>query len=168
MVATRMQSFFPSLCMLLIALPVHLGAQSPPAASGKVVPAKPKAATAADSAANARRHVKRAISADDIAPRAQPLPTAPPRATATPRTPSANASGALPTQGPFLPVAIRTRPLTLTGTGVAELTFRFMPVAVRTSQLTLTGTGVAETTHRFTRVVVRTPRLTLTGTGRVE
>jgi hypothetical protein len=77
------------------------------------------------------------------------------------------AAGPLPA-GPFLPVAVRTPQLTLTGIGVAETSYRFTPVAVRTPRLTLTGTGVAETSYRFTPVAVRTPRLTLTGTGRSE
>ena len=70
--------------------------------------------------------------------------------------------------GPFSPVTVRTPPLTLTGIGVAEISYRFTPVAVRTPKLTLTGIGVAEISYRFTPVAVRTPRLTLTGTGRSE
>ncbi len=121
-----------------------------------------------DPASSASRHSKRLITADDFTLRAQPLPDAPHRATASQRTPSTNTSGSPSAIGPFVPVAIRTPPLTLTGTGVAEVSFRFTPVAVRTSQLTLTGMGVAETTYRFTPIVVRTPQLTLTGTGHVE
>jgi hypothetical protein len=69
---------------------------------------------------------------------------------------------------PFASVALRTEQLTLTGTGVAETSYRFTPVAVRTTQLTLTGVGVAGTVYRFTPVAVRTPLMTLTGIGRSE
>lgn len=130
------------------------------------VQTKPEATP--DSASGVSRHSKQLITADDFALRAQPLPGAPHRATAPQRTASTSTSGSPSAAGPFVPVATRTPPLTLTGTGVAEVGFRFVPVAVRTPPLTLTGTGVAETPYRFTPVVVRTPRLTLTGTGRVE
>ena len=68
----------------------------------------------------------------------------------------------------FSSVALRTPQLTLTGVGVAELTYRFTPVTVRTPPLTLTGVGLAEAVYRFTPVTVRTPPLTVTGTGRSE
>ena len=68
----------------------------------------------------------------------------------------------------FSSVALRTPQLTLTGVGVAELTYRFTPVTVRTPPLTLTGVGLAEAVYHFTPVTVRTPPLTVTGTGRSE
>lgn len=89
------------------------------------------------------------------------------KASSPPPQPPPPAAGPRPA-GPFSPVTVRTPPLTLTGIGVAETSYRFTPVAVRTPKLTLTGIGVAEISYRFTPVAVRTPRLTLTGTGRSE
>ncbi|MCE9524326.1 MAG: hypothetical protein K8S25_18045 [Alphaproteobacteria bacterium] len=150
-----------------------------------------KPATTPPSSSSASPHAKRTISADDFTSAAQPLPDAPYRVAVSPHTPSNSKSGsppvvtkptrksdpakppadpapASPPAGPFIPVALRTAQLTLTGIGVAEVSYRFTPIAVRTAPLTLTGTGGAEVTFRFTPVAVRTPTLTLTGTGRSE
>jgi len=127
-----------------------------------------KTAPLPDTTSIAGRQSKRLITEKDFTPLARPLPKAPDRARVLPRTPSTNTPAAPPASGPFVPLAIRTSALTLTGTGISEVVFRFTPVAVRTPMMTLTGTGIAETVYRFTPVVVRTPPLTLTGTGRVE
>jgi len=82
------------------------------------------------------------------------VPAAAPESAATPAPPRA-----------FSPIALRTPQLTVTGVGVAELTYRFTPVSVRAPLLTITGVGLAETVYRFTPVAVHTPQLTVTGTG---
>jgi len=66
---------------------------------------------------------------------------------------------------PFLPIQINTPLLTLTGTGVAEATYRFTPVNLETAALKLTGTGVSELGFSFAPITVRTRLLTITGTG---
>ncbi len=148
-----------------------------------------KPTTTPDTAPSASLHSKRLITADDLTPRAQPLPDAPQRATASPRTPSTNTTGspsavAKPTTTTH-PVkkpadAKGTTQAAAQGDGVATPQpspagtaapsapgSRSYPVSIRTEAMAVTGTGRLIDRLAYTRKDIRTEAMTVTGTGRV-
>ncbi|NOX82451.1 MAG: hypothetical protein GXP06_05600 [Alphaproteobacteria bacterium] len=82
----------------------------------------------------------------------KPVRQYPDRATPPPSQPQA-----------FEPIRVRTRALTVTGTGALAALAPFEPVVVRTAPLTVTGAGSLAPLAPFEPVVARTPPLSVTG-----